>query len=197
MHSGVRCWEIGVILYLGQEQAMHSICCVVLPDDLILSKDSVYDFVKTQIHKYYSELEVEPYKKFYSDKEALWIAKNYGYDNIVDFENSLNTKTDEGIENGRYYRISTCNTQGRWDGFTVLEIKKICDLENGFLPYSVVASDGAWYSERDYGNVPLLDFEHGGCHPNNAEPRKKWMDFWNCFSNEHRNKYLAILDVHS
>ncbi|WP_310602878.1 hypothetical protein [Anaerosporobacter sp.] len=120
---------------------MKSICYAVLPDSLILDNDIVYAFVKNHIAKYYSELEVEPYKEYFSEKRTWEIARENGFNSLIDFEEHLKTHKDEdGIENGLYYWSSNFNTQGRWDGIRLDGIKKcsnyLCSLigkENGLL----------------------------------------------------------------
>ncbi|MDR1689615.1 MAG: hypothetical protein LBS21_13545 [Clostridiales bacterium] len=188
---------------MGDEEIMHSICCVVLPDNLNLSEDSVYSFLRSQIGKYDKKIEVEPYKKFFTYEETLFAAKNHGFNNMSELEDYYskehlnNSKLDEGIENGLFYWISTYNMQGRWDYFNELEIKKVCDLESDFASFSVVTLDGVWHSETDYGYKPILDFELGKQHPDNVEPCKKWLEFWDSFTNENKDKNIVVMNVHS
>jgi hypothetical protein len=68
---------------------MKSYCYVVLPMDLSPDKDSVNAFVKNQIYKYYSELEVEPYKRFFTEKETREIAQKKGFNDIDIFKEYL------------------------------------------------------------------------------------------------------------
>ncbi|OAS21555.1 hypothetical protein A8708_16615 [Paenibacillus oryzisoli] len=178
---------------------VKSICYVVLPDNLFLDDNNmVYTFVKNHIINYYSELEVEPYKKFFSEKETLEIAKRKGFSNLSDFEEYLeNNKNDDGIENGLYFWNTTFNEQGRWDGFRLDGLKIGYDLMNE-VPYSVVTPDGNWHSERDYGYKPILDFNNGfKQHSDNIEPRKKWIEYLDSFYREYKGKNFAILFVHS
>lgn len=177
---------------------MKSICYVVLPDNLLLDENTVYSFVRNHIKKYYSELEVESYKRFFSDKETLEIAKRQGFNNLFEFEEYLKDhKNEDGIENGLYYWITTYNLQGRWDAFILDDIKKGYDLKNEVLPSSVVTPDGIWHSDMDYGIKPLLDFEYGKQHPDNIEPAKKWRDYMDSFFRKNSNKNFAILHVKS
>lgn len=178
---------------------MKSICYVVLPDDLLTNDKTVYDFLKNHIAVYNSELEVEPYKRFFSKEETVEIAKRKGFHHLVEFEEYLKDHgDDEGIENGLYFWITTFNLQGRWDSYRLEGVEKGFDLMNKVLPYSVVTPDGMWHSEQDFGYKPILDFENQfKQHPDNIEPEKKWMEFMGSFFQEYRSKKLAVLQVHS
>ncbi len=178
---------------------MHSICYVVLPDNLTLNDTEVYTFIRNHIMKYYSELEVEPYKKFFSEKETLEISKKKGFDNLVDFEEYLQKhNNDDGIENGLYYWITTYNLRGRWDYFGLDGVKLGYELQNDELPYSVVTPDGVWHSERDFGYKPILDFENNfKIHPLNEEPERMWKCYLLDFFTKYHDFYLAVIDVHS
>lgn len=177
---------------------MKSICYVILPEDLLLDHNTVYSFVRNHIDKYYSQLEVEPYKHFFTDKETIEIAKRQGFNNLIDFKEHLeNKKNDDGIENGLYYWITTFNEQGRWDAFRLDDIKKGYELINDDLPFSVVTPNGIWHSAEDYGVKPILDFQHGKQHPDNIEPAKKWIDYIDSFFREYNDKNFAILFIKS
>ena len=176
---------------------MHSICYVVLPHGLTLNNNFVYKFVRNQISKYYSQLEVSPYKSYFSKERTLEIAKSKGFSRLDEFEEYLKIHNDEdGIENGLYYWITTYNTQGRWDAIRLDGIAKVSDIMNQ-LPYSVVTPDGVWHSECDFGYRPILDFNIGGQHPDNIESEKKWKCFLSDFYVEYAERYLAIIDIHS
>jgi hypothetical protein len=162
-----------------------------------LNDEEVNNYVRNQISKYYSELEVEPYKSFFTKDKTLKISKSRGFARLADFEEFLENHNDnDGIENGLYYWITTYNTQGRWDSFRIDGIKKACDLANA-LPYSVVTLDGVWHSEMDFGHKPILDFEVDNLHPDNIKPEEKWKKYLEDFFKEHSDYYLAILHVHS
>ena len=176
---------------------MKSICYVVLPDNLPLNDDDVYKFVRKHILKYYSELEIEPYKKFFTEKETLDIAKRKGFYSVADFEKHLIMHNDDdGIENGLYYWITTYNYQGRRDSIRLDGIMQGHQLEK-FEPYSIVTPDGVWHSAMDYGYIPKLDFESGGQHPDNIESGNKWRSYLKDFFDQYKNKNLAIIHVHS
>ncbi|WP_146259668.1 hypothetical protein [Paenibacillus dendritiformis] len=69
---------------------------------------------------------------------------------------------------------------------------------NEVSPYSVVTPDGTWHSEGDYGYKAILDFNNRfKQHPDNIEPRKKWIEYLDSFFREYEGKNFAILFVHS
>lgn len=178
---------------------MKSYCYVVLPMDVSLDDDSVRAFVKKQIYKYYIELEVEPYKRFFSEKETSEIAKRKGFKNIRRFKKYLDENGEnEGIENGLYYWITTWNPQGEWDYYQVEDYRKCHELNGYPLPSSVVTLDGVWHSDIKYGYKPILDFKLGKQHPDNIEPENRWKEYLDDhFYNIYNDNNIAILYIHS
>jgi hypothetical protein len=176
---------------------VKSICYVVLPDNFSFNDAAVNDFVLNQIRKYFSELEIEPYKKYFSKEETLDIAYRHGFSKLADFEEHLKTNdNNDGIENGLYYWITTYNTQGHWDYFRLDGVQKAYKLENE-LPYSVVTPDGVWHSEQDYGYKPILDYETGEVNKDNNGPENQWKSYLDNFFSQYRESNLAIIYVHS
>lgn len=178
---------------------MKSICYIVLLQDFSHEHDIVYDFIKTQIGKYHIEYEVEPYKKFFSEEETTVIAGRKGYDSISDFKAALERENDDdGIENSRYYWITTYNPQGYWDYFILEEIKVCRDLKDQEVPYSFVDADGIWHSEQEYGYKPILDFELNAQHSDNVKVEHEWKSFLDrTLFDVYLNNSIAILTVHS
>lgn len=176
---------------------INSYCYVVLPDNTTFNEAEVFNYVRNLVLKYYSELEVEPYKRYFTSDETLEISKRRGFAKLDDFEEYLKTHNDDdGIENGLYYWITTYNEQGRWDRIRLDGIKKAYDLADD-SPYSVVTPDGVWHSQMDFGYRPVLDFKLGSLHPDNFEADEKWKKYLNGFFKEYSDCYLAIIYVHS
>jgi hypothetical protein len=138
---------------------MHSYCYVVLPKGYTLDDDPVRDFVRKQMAPYYIELEVEPYRQYFSESETLVIAERKGSRNLMKFGKYLDKHGDEeGVENGRYYWITTFNPQGYWDYYSIDEIVS-CREAFHRLPTSMVGLDGIWHCDYDFGYAPILDFD--------------------------------------
>ena len=178
---------------------MKSICYIVLPSGLSQEHEMVCGFIKTQIGRYHIEYEVEPYKKFFSEEETIAIARRKGYHSVLDFKASLERENDDdGIENNRYYWITTYNPQGHWDYFILEEIKACRDLRERTVPSSFVDMDGMWHSEQEYGYKPILDFELNAQHPDNAKAECEWRAFLDrTLFDVFLNHRIAVLTVHS
>jgi len=175
-----------------------NICYVALPNALPSDFDNVYDFVRKQINKYDKELEVEPYKKFFSEKETVEIAKRHGFDDLPKFKEYLEKRNnDDGMENGLYYWLTTHNQQGKWDYFVLEGTVNCSKILNGEIiqsemtnhelefdyerPVSVVTLEGIWYSKCEH----------------NISTDEMWENHLaNNFYNLYADNDIAILMVH-
>jgi hypothetical protein len=181
---------------------MHSNCLVALPENAPLEEAELYGYLPDWLRPYYCELEVEPYKSYSDQQETLFLAKHRGFPNVEAFARHLEeTSSEEGVENGLFFRMSTYNKNGRWDYYRIEKIatlKEFKELNPVLSPYSVVDQDGRWYSLRDHGHIPKLDYFQAQPHPDNVDPLKQW----ECFLQEFFGKYaddtiFVHLDVHS
>lgn len=180
---------------------MKSICYIVLPHYIdIKSTDDINSFIKEQIHQYYIELEVEPYKKYFPKNQVSREMQKYGLQSEEELAECLKQNFDDkGLENGYYYWITTRNSNGRWDYYIFEEIKYCKDLqEDKEIPNSIVTLDKEWHSANDFGYTPILDFNLGKQHKNNIEPENNWLQFLNNnFYEVFWDYYIAIIMVHS
>ncbi len=179
---------------------MRSTCFVVLPKGIL--EENIEEFVASQIRKYDMNIEIEPYKKFFTKEYTLENAKKRGYENNIEAFAEYLSKNEEGIgiENGLLYFECTYNKNGRWDYYGIHEITikgdEIKEINN--TPYSVVTLDGVWHSASDFDHKPILDFKNNfETHEENIEPLKKWEDFLESLFKEYNDYEFAILDVHS
>lgn len=177
---------------------MHSIGYVVLPEKLEIAEDAVCDFVKSQIAKYCSELQVEPYQRFFTKKETMRYAKHHGFCDLEKYGLWLQKNHPSYfIENGLLYEFSTNNSFGKFDYYIVLfeETAKGVSLADR-EPFQVVTPDGEWRSAFDYGYKPLLDFKIAGLHPDNELPDKRWKEYLKTILKDYGDRMFAVLDVH-
>lgn len=177
---------------------MHSVCYVIVPKE----KYSNYEkYLKDTLAKYYSELEVEPYKEFSTKEETYIEAEKEGFGkDLKSFEKYLkeNKSYYDGIENGLLYELTTWNSNGRWDAYSIQDITKLGRDLFDATPFSVVTLDGIWHSELDMGYLPILDFENNfQLHEKNVEPQKQWIEFYQKICKENLEQHFIILDIHS
>ncbi len=176
---------------------MKSLCYVVIPKNM--DRNDINEFVKVQIKKYDINLEIEPYKKFFTKEYTLESAKRHGFENdLVAFSNYLmENKKDIGVEDGCLYFIVTNNNNGRWDYYTILK-DTIKESEVEEVPYSLVALDGVWHSLSDFGYKPKLDFDNNiGTHKDNVEPLQRWKEFVKGIIDDLKDLSILVLEVHS
>ena len=172
---------------------MKSICCVALPDDA--PEGGLERFLWDYLNPYYIELEVPPYKHFHgTEEDAADIARLRGFASVDELAQDMDD--DEGVDGGRVFYIATNNPDGRWDWFIVQRVCAAEELTETY-PHSVVSREGVWSSGGDYGYSPRKDWEQGGVHPDNEEPRRLWKLFLRTFFDEHATCRFAVLMVHS
>lgn len=180
---------------------MHSRCLVALPENAPLREEELGKFLWKHLNAYWSELEVEPYKTYFSQEQTVSLANRRGFPGVEALAQHLKESETEGVENGQYYWIITLNKNGRWDYFSIQKIATLKELKELFpelSPYSVVDKDGRWYSEQDYGYIPKLDYLQSQAHPDNVEPERQWDIFLQEFFGKHKeNSVFVLLDVHS
>lgn len=179
---------------------MKSFCYVILPLDTDVS--NLGEVVRKQIYDYYSEKEVPPYKEYFRREYTYIEAQRLGFGTDLEaFGKYLNEQygEDVGIENELYYFMSTGNPDDRWDYFIVEECKKGLEFSNDTeFPYSIVTPDGKWYSQKDLGYIPRLDFQNNvKVHPDNEEAYVKWNQQAKGIVSEYPDNTFVIIMVHS
>ena len=98
-----------VIFYI-----MHTFSVILLPQDAA----DVRGRIQELFAPYYCELEIEEYKHFFDNEYALVMAQNHGAGEDLELlVRILREKgyEDVGLENGRFYRLSTFNVNAKWD----------------------------------------------------------------------------------
>lgn len=176
---------------------MMSYCYVILP--LQTDLNDISKIVKELIGKYYSEREVSPFKEFYSENYTYDRAEYFGFGgDLASFAKYLErNEQGYGIENGLLYMVSTYNPDSKWDYFIVEECKKGYELKDE-PPYSIVTSDGEWFSATDYDYKPILDFENNTkLHSGNINANDKWNLFLNEIFTQYQNNDFVVLMIHS
>jgi hypothetical protein len=183
---------------------MHSNCLVALPENAPLEEEGLYKYLSDRLHVYNQNYEVEPYKLYSTQEYTVFLAKHRGFPDVEAFAQHLEAtpSTKEGVENGQFFHISTWNKNGRWDYFSIIKIATLKEFKelnpDGLFPYSVVDQDGRWYSERDYGHIPKLDYFQSQPHPDNVEPIRQWECFLRAFFEKYEEHTIFVwMDVHS
>ena len=97
---------------------MHTFGVALLPQDVTDARGEI----SALIASYYSEMEVEEYRDFYSAKYVESLAKRHGAGNdLALLVRILQDKgcDDVGLQDGRFYRLSTYNRNAKWDYWLV------------------------------------------------------------------------------
>lgn len=195
---------------------MHSFSIVILPANVI----SIREFIKQILAPFYMELEVEPYKEFFTKEYTYDVARQRGAGTNLELIDEIlrEKEKDMGVENGLIYWMTTYNPNSKWDYWkiggnydkaiyelkTSLNLKQIGNDEDicnntcpvslipkDCIPYSIVTPNGDWYSEADYGWKMM----------NSKEENEKALIEWKKKVKYLFEKYwdsLAVgLDVHS
>lgn len=176
---------------------MHSVCYVIVPESAFSC--NCEEYIKSTLANYDSELEVEPYKEFYSKEKTEQYAKKTGIGmDLKLLEEYLKEKDPEaGIENGLIYVMSTYNKSGKWDAYTITDTTKLGKDLLKQPPFSLVTTDGVWHSMFDVSYKPLLDWEGGCVHAKNIEAVRLWEEFYAKVCQENQEQHFVILDIHS
>ncbi|TDU81515.1 hypothetical protein EI77_00825 [Prosthecobacter fusiformis] len=156
---------------------MHNFGFALFPETIA----DVRAWLDPLIKPYWCELEVPEYKRFWSDKQALLTAKHRGAgDDLQKLVSILHAagETDCGLEDGRFYQLSTYNPNAHWDyrligggydrrifheetaqlgkqkGWDEDICENICRVQ--LLPENVHASiiitpDGQWHTSENFG----------------------------------------------
>ncbi len=165
----------------------HFTTLVLLPPDTTDVEKKVIDL----LIPYYSELKVEPYKEYLNraevEKEVEYLS-TLSRENLeelaADYEVSsddleslakLNLDWDDnevaGIDKHGSYRMTTINSQGKWDCYTFIEAEtsesgtlihypcRVTDLPD-IVPYAFVTPDGQWHDADAELGVQVFEKIH-------------------------------------
>ena len=177
---------------------MHSLCYVALPENAPKEEHALYDFLCEYLQPYSKDLEADYHRWRLSETDSLKEARSRGFQSVWEFAAYLEKQASklEWVEEGHYCELIPYNPNSRWDYFILRDVKPASALVS-IPPYSVVDKRGKWVSEMDYGNKPILDFEHGALHPDNVLPQKLWLEYLDGFFTRHADEALAIINLHS
>ena len=194
---------------------MHSIAFVLLPTDVT----DIRQTAKALLAPYHIELEVQPYKAYFSVKEVKYWAEKFGTEDLRKIAENLRLPNNGGMDvimdDVGLFMMDTFNQRGRFDYWNPAELFEETSVSSKFgkdlsrsiclvsqllnskdsIPFSIIAPEGEWFCAKDQGVVPLYDFE--GQHHLNHEAQTKWEHEARMLFAKYPNHLVFALDVHS
>jgi len=195
---------------------MHNFGFALLPETVL----DVRAWLEPLMKPYWYELEVPEYRRFWSDNQALFTAKNRGAgQDLAKLVSILHEAgdTDCGLEDGRFYQLSTFNPNAKWDyrlvgggynrrifhdetartgkqkGWDEDVCENICRVR--LLPdqvevSAIITPEGQWHSSEDFG-CWLLE------GPEYDRAWAAWLKHVHSLLNQYPEHIALGLDIHS
>ncbi len=135
---------------------MHFLTLVLLPPEVPLEEDAVYDAIERLLGPYYVELEGPTRREYYDARAIENLAARYCVrpSNLAKIAAKLRKDlgVDCGVDERGVYYITNLNPNGKYDYWTLhnleADVWRARNMPRDLLPSAVVTPDGQW---RDTG----------------------------------------------
>ena len=132
---------------------MHFLTIVLLPQEVPLEENAVFEALAHLLKPYYSELEGPKRKEYYDARGIRNLAARYWVrpSDLPKIAAKLRKELggDYGVDERGLYYITNLNPNGKYDYWTLRSIEEdvwfVRDMPRDRLPSAVVTPDGQWH----------------------------------------------------